>query len=693
MKIFGLEISGARFILVSALFLLSTALKAEVPPVVDSIPACDTLKAVFDDGASFLVGKIMDFSVSMNENYGERKSDAYIKWRIHTVKRNVIMKLIPSLYVITKENPDYIKEYYRTVWFNDAKAKEKTDRASAGTIPIKNKVSVPIMDLYTPDIYAKTFFKENILSPFNRTNRKFYRYKITRTTDSTAELAFKPRLNNPQLIKGAALVDKNTGEILSTSFAGEYDLFRFKTDMDMNKEIPVLPERNNLKVSFSFMGNKLLAEVSCQFLPPKDFPDSAEAAYSMGSLRPFPLDSMDRSIYSRYDSLQTLKNPDKSQASRNYKKAWKIVQETFANSLTADLGADDKLSLKFSPLVNPSYLNYSHNRGLSYRYDIRGLYRLGDNSGIYTKIKLGYMFTKKQFYFDAPFFYSFDAARHGTISFSVGNGNRITNSSVREQLIKKHPESVRFNDMDLNYYTDNYYSLNLSYDLTPWFRSEVGAMYHRRTPVNKKEFTDAGQPVTYKTFAPCLELTFLSFKGKGPVLTLDYEAGIKGVMKSGVAYEKIEGDLSWIKNFSSVSSLSMRVGGGLYTDRSQDIYFLDFSNFRENNLPGGWNDDWSGEFQLLNSAWYNISKYYYRTNLTYEQPMMLSYVLPFIRKGVEKERFYANFLLTDRIHPYAEYGYALTNSLFSMGIYISTRDWKYQDLGFRFSIELFSRWR
>lgn len=695
-RVYNLIIFKAGKLLLAAFFsLISLTAYAEVPIVVDTILACDTVKAKFTDSKSDIVRKIMAFSSSVNGGTQEQKSDVYVKWLIHTENRNSIMRLIPILYVISKEHPDYIKEYYGTVWFNDAKAREKIDRASDGTIPIKNDAMLPIIELYTPDIYSKTFFKNNVLSPFNKTNAKFYRYKITEVTDSTSRIIFKPRVKNTQFVKGEAVIDKASGKVLRTNFAGEYDMFKFNIDLDMSESIPVLPVRSDLTVTFSFMNNKLQASIFCLFLPPKDFSDSVSTQYSLDSLRPCQLTEVDKAIYARHDSLQNVKPARMKDKIENkiYKKAWNTAQQALVNSFTTDLGAKDNLSVKFSPLLNPSYLNYSHSKGLSYRYDIRGKYLIDDNSDFHFLVRMGYMFSKKQFFFDAPFSYAFDVARHGTIGFTVGNGNRITNSSVREMLIKMNPDSVRFKNLDMKYYTDNYYKLHATYDLTDWFSAEVCATYHRRSPVDKKEFEDAGQPTAYKTFAPSLELTFKPLKEKGPVLTLDYERGIKGVMKSGIEYEKFEGDLSWIKNFSNVSSLSMRVGGGLYTDKSQDIYFLDYSNFRENNLPGGWNDDWSGEFQLLNPAWYNVSKYYYRSNMTYEQPMIISYLIPFFSEMIEKERFYVNFLLTDSIHPYTEYGYAFTNRLFSLGIYLSTRNWKYQALGFRFSVELFGRWK
>ena len=154
----------------------------------------------------------------------------------------------------------------------------------------------------------------------------------------------------------------------------------------------------------------------------------------------------------------------------------------------------------------------------------------------------------------------------------------------------------------------------------------------------------------------------------------------------------MEFDLSWKKPYNSLKSLSLRAGSGFYTSKSRNAYFLDYTNFKEQNIPGGWNDDWSGEFQLLNSNWYNASKYYVRTNTTYESPLMILSRLPWVGRYMEMERIYINVLFVNQINPYVEYGYGFTNRFFSMGIFAATRNEKFDGIGCRFSFEIFRDW-
>ena len=105
---------------------------------------------------------------------------------------------------------------------------------------------------------------------------------------------------------------------------------------------------------------------------------------------------------------------------------------------------------------------------------------------------------------------------------------------------------------------------------------------------------------------------------------------------------------------------SIRLGAGFYTRKGDHWDFVDYTNFHDDNIPGGWNDSWSGEFELLPSQWYNASDYYVRGNFTYEAPMIATAWLPLIGKYIEAERLYVSSLVVNHLHPYTEWGYGVT---------------------------------
>ncbi|MFC2713867.1 MAG: DUF5686 family protein [Segatella salivae] len=135
----------------------------------------------------------------------------------------------------------------------------------------------------------------------------------------------------------------------------------------------------------------------------------------------------------------------------------------------------------------------------------------------------------------------------------------------------------------------------------------------------------------------------------------------------------------------------MRIGTGFYTRRHRHAYFLNYENFKENNIPGGWNDDWSGEFELLRSENYNTSDYYVRANFTYESPLLLLSWLPFVGHYMETERVYISALDVRNTHPYLELGYGFTSRVVSVGFFVSNGKHN-RSIGCKFGFELFRHW-
>jgi hypothetical protein len=119
---------------------------------------------------------------------------------------------------------------------------------------------------------------------------------------------------------------------------------------------------------------------------------------------------------------------------------------------------------------------------------------------------------------------------------------------------------------------------------------------------------------------------------------------------------------------------------------------MDYANFSEDYLQGGWDDDWSGSFQLLDSRLYNVSSYYINSNVSFDSPLMMTSFLPIVGRYIERERFYWNGVLLEDTHPYWEIGYGFTTRLCSIGIFGNMSQWKFNKFGVKFTIELFHRW-
>lgn len=656
---------------------------------------------------SFIFAKVTADSLVMDRLFSYKRNlapsisgftdDFYLKYSFRTVRRNPTLIFVPTMYSIARGNRNYIGENIGRISFkaiDDYRIDQKTLKS---TIPHNRKAMDVMMRFIIPNLYGISLFDKYMLSPFNYSNRIFYRYRISISDEGRACVNFTPKLNNTQLVKGFAIIDRYTGKIIHTRFSGEYDMVTFEVNAYMGDDdtpYALLPTRCDSKAVFKFMGNELRVRFYANFeckVPDIDSIDDKKAESIIDSVRPDPLERIEESIYREHIQENIAK--DSAQATvvkrknKMLKKTWDIVDDYILSGQDA---SNDNASVTLSPLFNPLYLSYSHSHGLAYKMDIGARYIFAPDRYITFTPRLGYNFKIKKFYFNAPLRYTFDAKRNGWVELTWANGNRITNSSVLEIIQEENRDTIDFSSLNLDYFDDEMVSLSGNMQITKHLEMALGFVYHLRSAVNRHEMEQLGKPSEYRSFAPMVTLTFRPHP-EVPTFTANYERGLTNILQSNIKYERWEFDASFKKVLHSLRKYNLRAGGGFYTNKSTD-YFVDFANFHDNYIPGGWDDDWTGDFQLLNSQWYNASKYYFRTNVSYESPLLLVTWIPLIGKYIETERIYANFLQIEHTRPYTEIGYGLTNRYFSIGLFASFLNGSFNEFGSKFSFELFRRW-
>ena len=639
---------------------------------------------------SLLLNRVFNYQRNYAHHVEGYQSNVYLKYSFFTDKRNFTLFLIPHMYSIAQGDRAYVGESYCRMMYNDLNDYEMKRQVSVGNIAHYGKALPTVLELLTPNLYNVCLFKQHILSPFHRTNAHYYRYRVTIIGNGLAVLAFKPILQNTQLVSGQAYVKFDTGQITMVELEGEYDMIDFKISIQQGESglQSLLPKHCELDARFDFIGNHVRSYFDAYYDCPTTLPDTLESVNDMAlmdKVRPVPLEETEQKVYDDYyqDDDDTQDNDTIAHHGSRFWKdiMWDVVGDNLFTSINA---GNDVASIRFSPLLNPQYLSYSHSRGLSYKIKMGARYNFSEHRYLTLNPELGYNFKFKQFYFTAPLRMTYNPKRDGYAEIVVGNGNRISNSSVIETI----KDSVDLSDLDL--FTDNHIEVRNNVEAFDWLAIMTSFTYHYRKAINAERMEALGKPTIYRSFSPVLSLKVTPWKN-GPVFVLDYERGIKGVWKSNIGYERWEMDGVWKIPLHSLSLLNVRVGGGFYTNKSTS-YFVDYANFRDNNVPGGWEDDWTGQFQLLNSAWYNASDYYIRTNLSYETPMFFATWLPLIGRYIETERIYASAAFLDHTRPYYEVGYGLTNRYFSAGFFASFLNGKFQDSGFKITLELFRKW-
>ncbi len=644
---------------------------------------------------SLLLQRVWQYGSQQSVSLQDSTSNAYVRYVVDAKRRNPILFLVPSMYTVAKGERRYIGEVYGKLELEQGGHFKLKRQVVSGTVPRNRSVMPTVLEYLTPNLYGRTVYHQHILSPFHRSNRKFYRFSTRNVANNMYQIDFRPRLGNTQLVSGNAIVDQRTGRIHLATLQGEYDMITFRVQVIPGEEAngTRLPQWCSTEASMGFLGNNVDARFLATYKAPVTVADTIQNRADpqlMDSLRVTPLNPLERDIYAHYDSLQSRADSTGTDSVRHNKvKEWavNIIGNQLINSIKLNSGG---ASLKASPLFNPLYLSYSQSRGLAYKLKISMNYIWNAHRYLNFTPTLGYNFKREQFYFNAPIRMTYNPKRNGYAELTWANGNRITNSAIFDQIGNTFRTAQNDSLNDLQYFNDNYMRAVNNVALTDWLEVTAGLVYHQRTAVNKKMMQETGHPVVYRSFSPLLSLQFMPWK-RGPVLTANYERSFRNVLHSNLEYERWEFDASYQKRMNCMRLLNVRVGGGFYTNQ-ETSYFVDYANFRDENLPNGWDDDWTGQFQLLSRDWYNASAYYLRAHVSYESPLLCLSWLPVLGHYVETERIYLSTLSIEHTRPYTEIGYGFTTRFISIGLFASFLKTHYQEVGCKFTFELFRKW-
>ncbi len=623
-------------------------------------------------------------------------STVYIKRNFNVWRRNFTLWLIPSMYSIAEGDRSYLSETYNRIKFKDYNDYDRRQQISFSTIRHNRHTMSVTTEFLTPNIYGVCLYDNHVLSPFNRNNRHYYRYHIQSSSGDSVIISFKPRLfKNTQLVSGDACVNISTGRVIRTSIDGEYDMMRFhsETTQGDGDVYSLLPKHCKTHLVFKFMGNEVYFNNEAVYDCP-ELPDSINDVFSpekIEKLRPVRLTAQEQLIFDQWKERNKPDTTVVEDTVHHFNFAKDVLQDAIGDNLISSIRFESKRArMKLSPIIDPQYISYSSTHGFAYKLKLGAFFSIDTIRSIELQPWCGYNFKYKKFYFTIPVYYTYNPERNGQLMVIYGNGNRIGNASIIEEIQREHQDTLKLDDKDLDYFDDNYLTISNNIQLTKEIELTTGFMYHRRVPFNPEEMWHFGKPQVYKSFAPMITLRLHPLP-EAPLITIDYERGLKGVLGSDIDYERWEFDGSWKYEVKPMRILNARFGYGFYT-RKKTNYFVDYMHFRDNKLPGGWDDDWSGDFQLLNSSWYNASNYYARTHFSYESPLLVGSWLPLLGHIIEKERFYFSALSIRNTRPYYEFGYGFSTRFLSIGLFTSFLSSEFQSFDCKFTFELFRRW-
>ncbi len=694
------------------------------------------MAASSDDTDKEILLRMFSFQERYAPEVKGKTIQVYTKHYYQSYRRNVGLWLIPSMYTIARGKRKFLSEEYSKITLLDSKNYQQKQQVFYSTIPYNGETMSILDDFKMPNLYGTTLYGNHLLSPFCRENSKYYKYKVSLRRGGMARVDFLPRLGeNAQLVNGTVILAAETGRILEVVIQGEYDLIDFYTTVKQDKELTDttgMPKYCQTNADFKFLGNHIASTsttiLGCDSLLP-DTTYIVGDRELMGRLRPIPLTKLEKEAQQEEVPTHVEKGEDKQredeqredeqredeqredeqredeqredeQGEKDKQSEEKDEENTWdhlrnfgynlgTHLVTSHSASNKHYYFKLSPILQPQYVSYSQSRGLSYKLWFSFEYYINNNQGFYLDPTFGYNFKLKQVFVEMPLRFVYNKRKNNYLQLAWETGNRIGNSSILEELKNELGELPKLDSIPFHEFDDSHISLRNFTQITPKLRLELGCVFHQRTAVHKENMIAYGKPTRYRSLAPSVTVHVKPWK-KGPIISINYERSLKNKI-SNIDYERWEGKASQKILLSSTRLLNMQLGGGLYT-RQYTNYFLDFANFSVNNLPGGWDDEWTGDFQLLDSRLYNVSRYYVSANLSYDAPLMLTSYVPLVGRYVERERLYWSGLITEYTRPYHELGYGFSTRFVSMGLFASFHNVTFQEFGMKFTVELFYRW-
>lgn len=693
--------------------------------------------------ADSIVERVMTFAPLYETIVSDYRANLYIKGKMDIQKKNFILRYVPSMFRLQKGVREYILETYSDLHYTAPNIYDQKVKASQGTVR-GNRGLPGLLEYFNVNIYSASLLNdERLMSPLAKNGQKFYKYQIDSVMGDPNNLDYRirfiPRTKSDQLVGGYMVVSSNVWSVREIRFSGRSEMITFTCWIkmgDVGKKNEFLPVRYDVEALFKFLGNKVDGTYTASLdyksieLKEKKTRKKEKKKYNLTEsfslqcdtnayktdastfaiLRPIPLADNEKKLYQenalRRDTA-SIQKPSKSQA------FWGTMGDVMLEDYKFNLSNIG--SVRFSPFINPLLFSYSGSNGLSYRQDFRYNRLFRGDKLLRIVPKLGYNFTRKEFYWSLNADFEYWPQKRGFFSLNVGNGNRIYSSRVLDEL-KAMPDSIfNFDLIHLDYFRDLSFHFRHSLEVINGLDISIGFSAHRRTAEEPSRFVITGDyPMpppefmekfknTYISFAPRIRVEWtpglyyymngkrkINLRSYYPTFSVDYERGIKGVFKSTGEYERIEFDFQHQIRMGLMRNIYYRFGFGAFTNQDE-LYFVDFANFSRHNLPVGWNDEIGGVFQVLDGRWYNSSRRYVRGHFTYEAPFLVLRHLMKYTRYVQNERIYVSALAMPHLQPYLEVGYGIGTHVFDFGVFVSSENWGFGGVGCKFTFELFNR--
>lgn len=687
-----------------------------------------------------MADSIMRFVLNKAKEYETRianfDADLYVKGRTEVLKSNFLYRFAPQIIPVDRRNKQTIFELKSQLKFTSPNHFLHILKAANGNVLPNEKIQNEIFKFLNINIYAATAYKDEVILPLTPQAFDLYHFKLDGVDDSTGykiyKIRFEPRQGwSSKLVCGYLYVVDELWAIDKFDINGLIDFAEFNMVMQFGRVLNqfFLPQKVDVSLRYKIFKNVIESQYVvdykyrdvklAQLQSPQKISYDLSQYFSLKSdtvtiirdtafwnaIRTVPLTEIEKKLY--YET----EYPSKKELSKNKFRIDTLESFKLTKQLTSTMNFNYKSTrMKYSGLLNPFKIGYAGSDGITYKQDLRLNKDLSNDRYIQFHPSIGFVFKRKEIFFNFGSRWVYSPERMGALSLSVGNSNQGYSSEITDRVNEILKDStLNFDSLNVKYYKDYYVDIRNTMELFNGFRAGIGLSYHFRKPVEKLKdplIDDEIQDLindTYGDFTPILNLSYTPkqyFRMDGhrkeyvrsdyPTINLEYAMGIPGVLRSSSSYSRIELDIHQNVELNNLTRFNYRVSGGHFMNQ-KSMYFADFAYFKRRNFPESWTDGIGGVFQLLDRDWYNASTSYAQAHFMYESPFLFLRLFKrsLISKNVFSERFYLSQLYIPVLPCYTEIGYGVGNHIFNIGFFASFDKAKYQEFGVKFVFELF----
>ncbi|GHS94757.1 hypothetical protein FACS1894207_3510 [Bacteroidia bacterium] len=690
-----------------------------------------------DNRTDSILLKVFQYQEYYGKYMDEFDADIYIKGNSDVKKKNILYRYAPDFLYLDRKGKNTFVETILRVHF------KQPDYFSHQVVAV-NGAKINIVDIQERVIqflnnntYNSKIVDGQILLPWTKGASKYYRYEYISQTDTLNRLIHQikatPKIRSLQLVSGVFSVVDGQWMIYRYDIKGKWEFSKFEisTEFGLSGNAFLMPLKTDIYFKTQLLGNVTDSHYSVKF----DY-TSLKRKYLEQKPELVKYDLSDYFTESN-DSLPFVK--DETYWTENRKISLTSKEEAYlASSVNPGFSKDSTSNfwtklldipkgiitprrfdyndskMSYSGLLNPFKLGYSKWNGLVYWQQFRFFRRYETGREIQFKPNLGLLFQRKQVYFNTPVYWLYQPRRFGEINFNFGNRNQTYNSKFIDLITEEIPDSIRFEDLNLDYFRHLKMSLEGKYEICNGLLFRGGIYYDWYIPIkkesDKKNVLRSSLGITeevlglvddnYKAFAPMIGLEwtpgqYYRFNGKRkeylgskfPTFSIEYVWGVNKFLRSNSNYSKIEADIQQKIPTGLMSSFQYYAGMGRFVN-TRSVYFANFNNFQRHNFPQSWEDPIGGVFHLLAGEWYDASDSYIQAHFMYEFPSTVLRWFRGVSKDILKERLYASQLCTPARPFYTEVGYGVGNFIGNAGVFVSFRHLEYEAVGVKFAFEL-----